>query len=144
MIGGLSSSWCVKIVDMIQYTHPSICLNCYINRGTIYQAETFLQGVLCNDCGKRGQADFHFVYHKCPHCNSYNTRLVWASRREEIVRFVMMAKNPAIFRMACVDFQILVRSSWILWKFTCGYAHLLFIEVCSFSRFRLYIGVHCV
>lgn len=36
----------------------------------------FMQAVLCNDCGKRGQADFHFVYHKCPHCDSYNTRLV--------------------------------------------------------------------
>lgn len=35
-----------------------------------------LQEVLCNDCGKKGQAEFHFVYHKCPHCASYNTKLV--------------------------------------------------------------------
>jgi len=34
------------------------------------------QGILCNDCGKSGTAGFHFVYHKCSHCASYNTRLV--------------------------------------------------------------------
>ena len=25
---------------------------------------------------KRGQAPFHFVYHKCSSCGSYNTRLL--------------------------------------------------------------------
>jgi zinc finger protein-like protein len=34
------------------------------------------QAVLCHDCGARGEAPFHFVYHKCPHCASYNTRLL--------------------------------------------------------------------
>lgn len=34
------------------------------------------QVVLCNDCEQRGEAPFHFVYHKCSHCLSYNTRLV--------------------------------------------------------------------
>ncbi|KAL0035653.1 hypothetical protein WJX79_005930 [Trebouxia sp. C0005] len=33
------------------------------------------QVILCNDCEQKGQAPFHFVYHKCTHCNSYNTRL---------------------------------------------------------------------
>ncbi len=32
--------------------------------------------VLCNDCGKQGFARFHFAYHSCPHCRSYNTRLL--------------------------------------------------------------------
>lgn len=31
--------------------------------------------VLCHDCGKMGFAPFHFVYHCCPHCRSYNTRV---------------------------------------------------------------------
>jgi len=35
-----------------------------------------LQAVLCNDCGRKGETNFHFVYHKCPHCPSYNTRLM--------------------------------------------------------------------
>ncbi|KAL5976686.1 hypothetical protein ACLOJK_021019 [Asimina triloba] len=34
------------------------------------------QNILCNDCEKRGEASFHWLYHKCPHCNSYNTRLL--------------------------------------------------------------------
>jgi zinc finger-like protein len=34
------------------------------------------QQVLCHDCGKQGQAPFHFVYHACQHCRSYNTRVL--------------------------------------------------------------------
>jgi len=32
--------------------------------------------ILCNDCGGSSEVPFHFVYHKCTHCKSYNTRLV--------------------------------------------------------------------
>ena len=35
-----------------------------------------LQTVLCNDCSKLGTAPFHFVYHRCSSCASYNTRVV--------------------------------------------------------------------
>lgn len=31
------------------------------------------QQVLCRDCEGRSQAPFHFVYHKCQLCGSYNT-----------------------------------------------------------------------
>lgn len=34
------------------------------------------QRVLCNDCGATTQAPFHFVYHKCGGCASYNTRVL--------------------------------------------------------------------
>ncbi|XP_059303890.1 zinc finger protein BRUTUS-like At1g74770 isoform X1 [Lycium ferocissimum] len=34
------------------------------------------QAILCNDCEKRGTASFHWLYHKCSYCASYNTRLV--------------------------------------------------------------------
>ncbi|EFN52596.1 hypothetical protein CHLNCDRAFT_138627 [Chlorella variabilis] len=34
------------------------------------------QAILCNDCGQTGEAPFHFVYHKCPACCSFNTRVV--------------------------------------------------------------------
>ncbi|KAG1354858.1 E3 ubiquitin-protein ligase RZFP34 [Cocos nucifera] len=30
--------------------------------------------ILCNDCGMRSNVQFHIVAHKCPGCNSYNTR----------------------------------------------------------------------
>ncbi|WOG83752.1 hypothetical protein DCAR_0102930 [Daucus carota subsp. sativus] len=33
-------------------------------------------GILCNDCNKTSQVSFHFVGHKCSHCNSYNTRVI--------------------------------------------------------------------
>uniref|UniRef100_A0A7N0TAV0 Uncharacterized protein n=2 Tax=Kalanchoe fedtschenkoi TaxID=63787 RepID=A0A7N0TAV0_KALFE len=30
--------------------------------------------ILCNDCGKNSEVQFHVVAQKCPHCRSYNTR----------------------------------------------------------------------
>jgi len=33
------------------------------------------QDIFCNDCEKNSQTPFHWVYHKCTHCSSYNTRL---------------------------------------------------------------------
>ena len=35
-----------------------------------------LQDVLCNDCEQKSQAPFHFVYHCCSQCQSYNTRVL--------------------------------------------------------------------
>lgn len=35
-----------------------------------------IQVILCNDCEKRGDSPFHWLYHKCPHCGSFNTRVV--------------------------------------------------------------------
>jgi zinc finger protein-like protein len=34
------------------------------------------QAVLCNDCGTEGEAPYHFIYHRCPACTSYNTRVL--------------------------------------------------------------------
>ncbi|XP_073108593.1 zinc finger protein BRUTUS isoform X2 [Elaeis guineensis] len=36
------------------------------------------QDILCNDCGKKGTARFHWLYHKCSFCPSYNTRVIKA------------------------------------------------------------------
>ncbi|GMJ10846.1 BRUTUS, embryo defective 2454 [Hibiscus trionum] len=34
------------------------------------------QDVLCNDCDRKGTARFHWLYHKCEYCGSYNTRVI--------------------------------------------------------------------
>ncbi|KAG6554197.1 hypothetical protein Mapa_004113 [Marchantia paleacea] len=34
------------------------------------------QDILCNDCEKKGTAPFHWLYHKCQDCGSYNTRTI--------------------------------------------------------------------
>ncbi|KAI5083489.1 hypothetical protein GOP47_0003232 [Adiantum capillus-veneris] len=34
------------------------------------------QNILCNDCGQKGTAAFHWLYHKCCQCGSYNTRTI--------------------------------------------------------------------
>lgn len=35
-----------------------------------------MSNILCNDCEKRSNTSFHFMYHKCKHCGSYNTKLL--------------------------------------------------------------------
>ncbi|KAH9778758.1 zinc finger protein BRUTUS [Citrus sinensis] len=35
-----------------------------------------VQDILCNDCEQKGAARFHWLYHKCGFCGSYNTRLI--------------------------------------------------------------------
>lgn len=32
--------------------------------------------ILCNDCEKKSYAKYHFLYHKCAHCSSYNTKVL--------------------------------------------------------------------
>ncbi|XP_077244625.1 zinc finger protein-like protein [Tasmannia lanceolata] len=34
------------------------------------------QDILCNDCDRKGTARFHWLYHKCGFCGSYNTRVI--------------------------------------------------------------------
>ncbi|CAB4265061.1 unnamed protein product [Prunus armeniaca] len=34
------------------------------------------QDILCNDCDKKGTAPFHWLYHKCGSCGSYNTKVI--------------------------------------------------------------------
>lgn len=35
-----------------------------------------IQDILCNDCDRKGTARFHWLYHKCGYCGSYNTRVI--------------------------------------------------------------------
>lgn len=49
-----------------------------------------MQVILCNDCEKRGTASFHWRYHKCQYCGSYNTRLVWLPFLENL--YVLLAR----------------------------------------------------
>ncbi|KAG2667458.1 hypothetical protein I3843_15G111800 [Carya illinoinensis] len=34
------------------------------------------QDILCNDCDQKGSTRFHWLYHKCGFCGSYNTRVI--------------------------------------------------------------------
>ncbi|CAI2180513.1 6849_t:CDS:2 [Funneliformis geosporum] len=38
--------------------------------------EHFVAHILCNDCEKRSTVKYHFLYHKCPHCQGYNTKVL--------------------------------------------------------------------
>ncbi|PHT47829.1 hypothetical protein CQW23_12037 [Capsicum baccatum] len=87
--GHLMHSTCFQEYTCTHYTCP-ICskslgdmqvyfemLDALLSEQTIpeeYAGQT--QAILCNDCEKRGSASFHWLYHKCSYCGSYNTRLV--------------------------------------------------------------------
>ncbi|GJM95505.1 hypothetical protein PR202_ga12248 [Eleusine coracana subsp. coracana] len=48
---------------------PVYRYKCFCPRAKIVQI-----WVLCNDCNKVSEVNFHVLGHKCSHCNSYNTR----------------------------------------------------------------------
>lgn len=39
--------------------------------------------ILCNDCEQKTTTKFHFVYHRCENCRSYNTKLLGTINEEE-------------------------------------------------------------
>ena len=42
----------------------------------LYNINMAMQDILCNDCGRKGASRFHWLYHKCGFCGSYNTRVI--------------------------------------------------------------------
>ncbi|KAB1216691.1 putative RING finger protein C2F3.16 [Morella rubra] len=85
--GHLMHSTCFQDYTCIHYTCP-ICskslgdMQVYFRMLDAMLAEEKIpdeyagrtQVILCNDCEKRGAAPFHWLYHKCSFCGSYNTR----------------------------------------------------------------------
>ncbi|KAL4584008.1 hypothetical protein LXL04_008597 [Taraxacum kok-saghyz] len=97
--GHIMHSCCFKEYTCSNYTCP-ICskslgnmqvyfamLDAMLAEETIpdeYSGKT--QEILCNDCEKRGTASFHWLYHKCGQCGSYNTRVheeIWAENSHQ-------------------------------------------------------------
>ncbi|KAI9209647.1 zinc-ribbon-domain-containing protein, partial [Polychytrium aggregatum] len=40
--------------------------------------------IYCNDCEKRSDVKFHFLYHKCGFCSGYNTKVLRTSEKKSI------------------------------------------------------------
>src|SRR5438874_1271480 len=38
--------------------------------------ENYVSKILCNDCVKQSTVKYHFLYHKCPYCEGYNTKVI--------------------------------------------------------------------
>ncbi|KAG0781795.1 hypothetical protein G6F57_005712 [Rhizopus arrhizus] len=45
--------------------------------------EKFISHIFCNDCEKRTRAKYHFFYHKCGSCGSFNTTVLKTENTEE-------------------------------------------------------------
>ncbi|CAG9463263.1 unnamed protein product [Pedinophyceae sp. YPF-701] len=87
--GHFMHSGCFRAYVQYSYTCPLCCksvhldMSLYINMiDAILAAERLpeqfagqTQKIRCRDCERDGEAPFHFVYHKCQHCSSYNTVL---------------------------------------------------------------------
>ncbi|KAJ3227771.1 hypothetical protein HK099_000444 [Clydaea vesicula] len=53
--------------------------------------------IYCNDCEKKAFSKFHFLYHKCVHCNGYNTKVL---KTVEMLPEEMMKKNQSLLEDA--------------------------------------------
>lgn len=87
--GHLMHSTCFQDYTLMHYTCP-VCSKSLGNMQVYFEMLDALlaeekmpdefvgqtQAILCNDCEKKGTAPFHWLYHKCPFCGSYNTRLL--------------------------------------------------------------------
>ncbi|CAI0444520.1 unnamed protein product [Linum tenue] len=56
-----------------QYACP-LCSKSVCDMSATWEALDVEVWILCNDCSKTSQVQFHIVGHKCSHCKSYNTR----------------------------------------------------------------------
>lgn len=45
--------------------------------------EKFISHIFCNDCEEKSPAKYHFFYHKCSKCGSYNTTVLKTENTEE-------------------------------------------------------------
>lgn len=45
--------------------------------------EKYIAHIFCNDCERKSPAKYHFFYHKCAHCGSYNTTVLKTENTEE-------------------------------------------------------------
>lgn len=67
---GPSLLYILLTITIMQITH-----NTQIQANKVFfPCENYQVWVLCNDCNKVSEVDFHVIGHKCSHCNSYNTR----------------------------------------------------------------------
>ncbi|GER36845.1 zinc finger protein [Striga asiatica] len=79
---------CVKEMERhFQYACP-ICSKSYCDMTRVWERldqevaltpmpqmyQNRMVWILCNDCGKTSEVNYHIVAHKCMNCNSYNTR----------------------------------------------------------------------
>ncbi|KAJ3670660.1 hypothetical protein LUZ60_008086 [Juncus effusus] len=87
--GHFMHSACFQAYTSVHYTCPICCKS--LGDMTVYFGmldallaseqlpEEYInkcQDILCNDCDKKGRSRFHWLYHKCGFCGSYNTRVI--------------------------------------------------------------------
>lgn len=73
----LLKSFLRNTVIGVRYPRSSILGFRSFTRCVIYSFVVLLiQDILCNDCERKGRSRFHWLYHKCGSCGSYNTRVI--------------------------------------------------------------------
>ncbi|TVU48402.1 hypothetical protein EJB05_08038, partial [Eragrostis curvula] len=63
----------LALQSRLSHLHRLLCQNAVLttNVSVIFSTQIW---ILCNDCGKTSNVQFHILAHKCPGCSSYNTR----------------------------------------------------------------------
>ncbi|KAF7727923.1 hypothetical protein EC973_006922 [Apophysomyces ossiformis] len=56
--------------------------------------EKYISHIFCNDCERKSPAKYHFFYHKCGHCRSYNTTVLKTENTEETAAAQTNGEDP--------------------------------------------------
>ncbi|KAM7267883.1 hypothetical protein ACFE04_010049 [Oxalis oulophora] len=100
------------------------------------------QDILCHDCDRKSSARFHWLYHKCGSCGSYNTRLVVdvLCKKQLVVTFSNNRKKKnKLEKFTAEPLCSGVRKRFIVQFFNC-YLHDL--NICLSSK-GIPMNVHC-
>ncbi|KAI8324777.1 RING finger and CHY zinc finger domain-containing protein [Martensiomyces pterosporus] len=59
-------------------------IECYLKCSTMpAEYKNTLSHIFCNDCQQRSFTRYHFLYHKCQHCSSFNTAVLSTSNASD-------------------------------------------------------------
>eukprot|EP00741_Cyanophora_paradoxa_P022501 tig00021464_g21727.t1 len=86
--GHLMHTECYRAYIRSQYTCPICCKSLHDMSALFAQLEALVandvlppeyagrtSNIYCNDCEQKSTVRFHFLYHRCAHCASFNTRV---------------------------------------------------------------------
>lgn len=74
----------------------------------------FISHIFCNDCEEKSPAKYHFFYHKCSKCGSYNTTVLKTENTEETAKNqseTQVPMPPPVVSQASTDDINLVSSN---------------------------------
>jgi hypothetical protein len=126
----------------VKQTVPTACipdaLSPYLHS---WKVITFgmLQDILCNDCDKKGTAPFHWLYHKCGCCGSYNTKVIRVDSRP-LLCLTSDNWDGISYGFICVVYSFLLRTTTTMYTRLCKFSFFSFSHPWKIMEALLHCG----